>query len=141
MDEDAEGEHRNVDNSITTTPDTTLNTEGTDRNSNDITRTLLPPRIDSPESIRPSVNVSRGSYDHQGSDESHARLIDVRRGDAPAYETIDLGVATEPALAPHRQNSQSTRISGFFNRFMPHRANNGTADEPTALSLSPNAQN
>jgi len=141
MDEDVEGEHRNVDNSMTTTLDTTLNTEGIDRNSNDITRTLLPPRNDSPELIRPSVNVSRGSYDHHGSDESHSRLIDVRRGDAPAYETIDLGVATEPAPVLRRQNSQSARISGFLNRFMPHRANNSTADEQTALSPPPNAQN
>ena len=141
MDEDAEGEQRNVNNSMTTTPDTTFNTEGTDRNSNDITRGPLLHRTDSPESVRPSVGPSRGSYDHQGSEESHARLIDVRRGEAPAYETIDLNVTAEPAPTPRRQNSQSARISGFFNRFMPHRANNGTTDEPATLLPPLNARN
>lgn len=138
MDEEAEGEHRDVNNSTTTTPDTTLNTEGTGRNSPDITRVLLPPRTDSPESVRHSVNLSRGSYDHHGSDESHARLIDVRRGEAPAYETINLDVTAAPV---HRhENSQHMRISGFFSRFMPHRTNSGTTNEPATLSAQ-NAQN
>jgi len=137
MDEEAEGEHRNINDSTTTTLNTTLNTEGTDRNSNDITRALLPPRTDSPESVRRSANLNRNSYDQHGSDESHARLIDVRRGEAPAYETIDLGVAEEPAPLHHRQNSQSARISGFFSRLMSHRGNNVSTSEPGALSPSP----
>jgi len=141
MDEEAEGEHRNVNDSTTTTLDTTLNTEGTDRNSNDITRALLPPRPGSPESIRHSPNISRNSYDHHGSDESHARLIDVRRGEAPAYETIDLGVTEEPAPSHRRQNSQSARISGFFSRFISHRGDNVSTNELGTLSPSPNPRN
>lgn len=136
MDEEVDGE-QSVNNSATTTPDTTLNTEGAERDSHDISRTLLPPRIDSPESIRNSVHISRGSYDHNGSDESHARLIDVRRGEAPAYETIDLDITEQPVPADHRHNSQSARISGFFSRFMPHRGSN----EPGALSHPPDARN
>ena len=141
MDEDTEGEHRNANDSTTTTPDTTLNTENTDHNSLDTPRALLPPRIDSPESIRHSVNFSRNSYDHHGSDESHARLIDVRRGEAPAYETIDLGVTEDPIPDHRRRNSQSAGISGFFSRFMPHRANNGITNESVTLSPPSNAQN
>ena len=141
MDEDAEGEHQNVDDSMTTIPDMTLNTENTDRNSVDIPRAPLPHRTDSPESIRHSTNLSRNSYDHHGSDESHARLIDVRRGEAPAYETIDLDVMENPAPVHRHQNSQSARISGFFTRFMPHRTNNGTANEPATLSPPSNARN
>lgn len=133
MDEETEGEQI-VNNSTTTTPDTTLNTE---RDSHDITRALLPPRIDSPESVRHSVNISRGSYDPNGSDESHARLIDVRRGEAPAYETIDLDITEEPVPVLHPQSSQSARISGFFSRFMPHRGHN----EPGTLSPPPDSRN
>lgn len=140
MDEDAEGEQRNVNDS-TTTPDMTLNTENTDRDSREITRTFLPPRTDSPESIRHSAHLSRNSYDQHGSDESHARLIDVRRGQAPAYETIDLDVMEVPAPVHPRQNSQSARLPGFFSRFMPHRANNNTANDLVTLSSPPNAQN
>jgi len=140
MDEDTEGEQQNVNDS-TTTPDMTLNTENTDRDSREITRTFLPPRNDSPESIRHSVHLSRNSYDHHGSDESHARLIDVRRGEAPAYETIDLDVMEVPAPVHPRQNSQPARIPGFFSRFMPHRANNSTANDLVTLSSPPNAQN
>ncbi|KAF9647117.1 hypothetical protein BDM02DRAFT_3117616 [Thelephora ganbajun] len=138
MDEEAE---RNINDSTTTTPDMALNTEGADRNSHDITRALLPSRTDSPELIRHSINLSRGSYDHQGSDESHARLIDVRRGEAPAYESIDLGITEEPAPAHRHQNSQSTRISGFFSRFMPHRGDNDPTDGPPTLSPPSNARN
>jgi len=126
---------------MTSTPDTTMNTEGAERTSPDVTRTLLPPRTDSPESTRHSTNLSRSSYDHQGSDESHTRLIDVRRGEAPAYETIDLDFTDEPAPAPRRQNSQSGRISGFLSRFMPQRGNNSDTNEPTTLSPPPNIRN
>lgn len=141
MDEEPEGENQNVNNSTMTTPDTTLNTESTERNSLDITHTLLPPRTDSPEWTRHSANLSRSSYDHHGSDESHARLIDVRRGDAPAYETIDLDVTEEPLPTHRRQNSQSGRISGFFSRFMPHRGNNGDIHEPTTFSPPQDVRN
>lgn len=138
MDEETEGEPQNANDSTTVTPD--MNTDGTDRNSNGSTRALLPPRTNSPESTRRSANPSRGSYDHPGSDESHSRLVDVRRGEAPAYETIDLDITAEPA-PPHRQdNSQATRISGFFSRFMPHRANNGTTNESATLSPPSNTQ-
>ena len=140
MDEEAEGE-QNPNNSTTATPDTTLNTESSERNSHDIPRAPQPPRIDSSESIRRSINLSRGSYDNQGSDESDTRLIDVRRGEAPAYETIDLDITEEPIPPNRRQNSQSARISGFFSRFMPHRGNNGGANEPDTLSPPSGAQN
>jgi hypothetical protein len=141
MDEEAEGEQGTVDISTTTTPDTTLNTESTEHSSHDISHALPLHRTDSPESVRHSVNPSRNSYDPHGSDDSHARLIDVRRGAAPAYETIDLDVAEEPAPAPLRRNSQSARISGFFSRFMPQRGNNGNANELAPLSPPPDTQN
>jgi hypothetical protein len=141
MDEEAEGEQGTVDISTTTTPDTTLNTESTEHISHDISHALPLHRTDSPESVRHSVNPSRNSYDPHGSDDSHARLIDVRRGAAPAYETIDLDVAEEPAPAPLRRNSQSARISGFFSRFMPQRGNNGNANELAPLSPPPDTQN
>ena len=141
MDEEAEGEQGTVDISTTTTPDTTLNTESTEHSSHDISHVLPLSRIDSPESVRHSVNPSRNSYDPHGSDDSHAGLIDVRRGAAPAYETIDLDVAEEPAPAPRRRNSQSARISGFFSRFMPQRGNNGNANELAPLSPPPDTQN
>jgi len=140
MDEEADGEHQSANNSMITTPDTTFNTDGTERTSPDVTRALLPPRTDSPESRRHSANLSRSSYDHHGSDESQTRLIDVRRGEAPAYETIDLDLAEGPTPAPRRQNSQSGRISGFLSRFMSHRGNNDT-NEPITLSPPLNVQN
>ena len=140
MDEEAEGEYQTVNDSATMTPDTTLNTESTERNSHDITRALLLPRAGSSESTRHSVNLSRGSDDHHGSDESHARLIDVRRGEVPAYETIDLDVTEGPVPVLHRRNSQSARISGFFSRFMPHRGNSDT-NELATLSPPPDVRN
>ena len=138
MDEDADEEHQSANNSMITTPDTT---DGTERTSPDVTRALLPHRTDSPESTRHSTNLSRSSYDHQGSDESHSRLIDVRRGEAPAYETIDLDLTGGPPPTPRRQNSQSGRISGFLSRFMPHRGNNDNVNEPITLSPPPNVRN
>ena len=137
MDEEGEGEPQNAD-SATTTPDTTMNTDGA---SPDVTRSLLLHRIDSPESTRHSANLSRSSYDNQGSDESQTRLIDVRRGEAPAYETIDLDHTERPALSPRRQNSQHGRISSFLSRFMSHRGNNSDTNEPTTLSPPPNVRN
>lgn len=137
MDEETE-EPPNVQNPTTGSTDTTLDPERTDRGSHDDTRALLPFRTDSPELVRHSPNVSRGSYDQQGSDDSHSRLIDVR-GEAPAYETIEL-TPTEPAPAHSRQNSQSARMSGFFNRFMPNR-NSGTMNEPPTRSPPPDSRN
>ena len=141
MDESAEREQQDVNNSTTTTPDTTLNAEDTDRNSYDITRTLLPHRTDSPESTRRSVNLSRNSFDQHGSEESHARLIDVRRGEAPAYETIDLDITEDSAPTHRRQDSQSRRISGFLSRFISHRGNNGSTNEPVTLLPLPDTRN
>ena len=141
MDEEADGEHQSANNSMITTPDTTLDADGVERTSPDITRALLLQRTNSPESTRHSANLSRSSYDNHGSDESHTRLIDVRRGDAPAYETIDLDLTEGSTPAPRRQNSQSGRISGFLSRFMSHRGNNSDVNEPIALSPPPNVRN
>lgn len=141
MDEEPEGELPSVDNPTTMPTDMTLETQRTNRDSHEDTRALLSFRANSPELIRHSVNLSRGSYDNQGSDDSHARLIDVQRGEAPAYETIDLNATEEPALVHSRHNSQSARMSGFFNRFMPHRGNNGSTNEPTTPSPPSNSRN
>jgi len=141
MDEEVDGEHQSANNSMITTPDTTLDTEGVERTSPDVTRALLLHRTNSPESTRHSTNLSRSSYDNHGSDESHTRLIDVRRGEAPAYETIDLDLTEGSTPAPRRQNSQSGRISGFLSRFMSHRGNDSDANEPIALSPPPNVRN
>ena len=142
MDEEAEGDLPNVNNSTTMSTDMTLDAERTNnRDSHDDTRSLLPFRTNSPELTRHSVNLSRGSYDHQGSDDSHARLIDVQRGAAPAYETIDLNATEEPAPVYSRPNSQSARMSGFFNRFMPHRGNNDATSEPPILPPPPASRN
>lgn len=135
MDEETEGELPSANNS--TTPDTGR----TVRDSHDDTRSLLPLRTDSPELLRHSVNLTRGSYDHQGSDDSHARLIDVQRGEAPAYETIDLNATEGPAPAQGYQNSQPAGVSGFFSRFMPQRGNIGNTNEPATLASPSNSPN
>ncbi|KAF9781348.1 hypothetical protein BJ322DRAFT_270985 [Thelephora terrestris] len=134
MDEETEGELHNAQNSTTTTADMSMDTGRTDRDSHDDTHALLQFRTDSPELMRHSVHLTRGSYDHHGSDDSHARLIDVQRGEAPAYETIDLNATEGPVTAHGHQNSQSAGVSGFFSRFMPQRGNNGNSSELTTLS-------
>lgn len=140
MDEEPEGELQNGHNS-TLSADMTLNTERITRDSHDDTRALLPIRTNSPELTRHSLNLSRGSYDHQGSDDSHTRLVDVQRGEAPAYETINLTPTEEPAPVYSRQNPNPTRMSGFFSRFMSHRGNNDTTNEPATLSPLSDSRN
>lgn len=141
MDEEAEGELQNENNPTTISTDMTLGTDRNNRDSREDTRALLPSRTDSPELPRHSVNLSRSSYDHQGSDDSHTRLIDVLRGEAPAYETIDLDATVEPAPVYTPRNPQPVRMSGFFSRFMSHRGNSSTTNELAILSPISDSQN
>lgn len=120
-----EGELGNANDSTMST-DMTSPTERTGRDSHEDTRALL-------DSTRHSLNPSLNSYDHQGSDDSHARLIDVR-GEAPAYETIDLNSTEEPAPVYNSRPNSSAVMSGFFSRFMSHRGNSGPTNEPPTLS-------
>lgn len=109
----------------------------TSRDSQDDSRSFLPPRTNSPELMR----LNRASYDHQGSDDSHARLIDVQRGEAPAYDTIDLNPTEEPAPVYTPQNPHSLRMTGFFSRFMPHRGNNEAVYQPITLPPPSDSRN
>ena len=140
MDEEPEADFRDENNPANTTT-TTLGSARTGRYSHDDTHALLMPRAESPELMRHSLNLSRGSYDHNGSDESHAQLIDVQRGEAPPYETIDLNPTEEPVSTHRRQSSQSMRMPGFLSRFIPHRGNDNITSEPVTLSPVAEDQN